>query len=129
MVGDQVFPFGISEDVDSIPEKQFCNFSFSEMMGNTPDSIHSGSTKFPILGSATILFHTASQTSDKLYLKVVQPGLINVTVVYDESVCGYPLFWDNDSIKFGEDEDEDKENEIETNSKNQISNEKIFAVK
>ena len=100
MVGEQVFQFGLSEDVDSIPQQDFCNFSFAEMVNNKQDSIHSGSTRFPILGSATILFNTASEKADKLYLKVKQPGLINVTVVYDESVCGYPLFWDNDSVKF-----------------------------
>jgi hypothetical protein len=114
MVGDQVFPFGVSEEIDSIPQQDYCDFSFAEIIKNSPDSIHSGSTKFPILGSATILFNTAAENADKLYLKVKQPGLINVTVVYDESVCGYPLFWDNDSIKF-EDKD-DSENQIEDKS-------------
>ena len=102
LIGEKVFPFGISEDVDSIPEKDFCNVSFAEISENTQDSIHSGRTKFPILGSATILFHNASEKSDKLYLKVKQPGLLSVTVVYDESVCGLPMFWDNDSIQFAE---------------------------
>lgn len=108
MVGDRVFPFGISEEIDSIPQKEFCNFSFAEISQNTQDSIHSGTTRFPILGSATILFHTAAVNADKLYLKVKQPGLINVTVVYDESVCGYPLFWDNDSAKFSNDKDHEE---------------------
>lgn len=123
MVGDQVFPFGISEEVDSIPSNDFCKFSFAEIVKNSADSIHSGTTKFPILGSATILFHTAAENADKLYLKVVQPGLINVTVVYDESVCGYPLFWDNDSVKFGN--DDDTENQMEE----QYSNEGTVAIK
>ena len=104
MVGDKVFPFGISEDIDSIPQDDYCNFSFAELVKDSQDSIHSGTTRFPILGSATILFHTAAENADKLYLKVKQPGLINVTVVYDPSVCGYPLFWDNDSVKFSNDE-------------------------
>ena len=104
MVGDKVFPFGISEDIDSIPQDDYCNFSFAELIKDSQDSIHSGTTRFPILGSATILFHTAAENADKLYLKVKQPGLINVTVVYDPSVCGYPLFWDNDSAKFSNDE-------------------------
>ncbi len=116
MVGDQVFPFGISEEVDSIPTNDFCKFSFAEIVKNSADSIHSGTTKFPILGSATILFHTAAENADKLYLKVVQPGLINVTVVYDESVCGYPLFWDNDSAKFSN--DENHENLMQDHSPN-----------
>ena len=120
MVGDKVFPFGISEELDSIPSKQFCNFSFAEMVNNKKDSIHSGATKFPILGSATILFHTAAKDADKLYLKVKQPGLINVTVVYDPSVCGYPLFWDNDSIKFDLNDDSENRDERGNNHDNGI---------
>lgn len=100
MVGSNVFPFEISQDVDSIPEARFCNISFAEFVHNSQDSIHSGAMKVPVLGSATILFCTAAQRSDKLYLKVVHPGLLSVCVVYDETVCGYPLFWDNDSTIF-----------------------------
>jgi len=102
MVANNIFPFGISENIDSIPETRFCDVSFAELVNNFQDSIHSGTTRFPILGSATILFCTASQQSDKLYLKVVHPGLLSVVVVYDETVCGYPLFWDNESVVFGE---------------------------
>ena len=120
MVGDKVFPFGISEDIDSIPSKQFCNFSFAEMVNNSQDSIHSGTTKFPILGSATILFHTAAKDADKLYLKVKQPGLINVTVVYDPSVCGYPLFWDNDSITFDSNDGSNNKVGLKDNSNGEI---------
>ena len=100
MVADNMFPFGISENIDSINETRFCDISFAEFVNNSQDSIHSGAVRFPILGSATILFCTASQQSDKLYLKVVHPGLLSVVVVYDESVCGYPLFWDNESAMF-----------------------------
>ena len=100
MVANKMFPFGISEDIDSIPETQFCDVSFVELVNNSQDSIHSGTTKFPIFGVATILFCTASQQSDKLYLKVIHPGLLSVAVVYDESVCGYPLFWDNEYAVF-----------------------------
>ena len=102
MVADNVFPFGISENIDSIPETRFCNVSFAELVNNSQDSIHSGTTRFPIFGSATILFCTASQQSDKLYLKVVHPGLLSVVVVYDETVCGYPMFWDDEASVFGE---------------------------
>ena len=102
MVADNVFPFGISENIDSIPETRFCDISLAELINSAQDSIHSGATRFPVLGSATILFCTASQQSDKLYLKVVHPGLLSVAVVYDESVCGYPLFWDNESDIFGD---------------------------
>ena len=100
MVADSMFPFGISENIDSINETRFCDISFAEFVNNSQDSIHSGAVRFPVLGSATILFCTASQQSDKLYLKVVHPGLLSVVVVYDESVCGYPLFWDNESAMF-----------------------------
>lgn len=100
MVGTNVFPFEISEDTDSIPESSFCNISFAELVNNSQDSIHSGVMKVRVIGSATILFCTASQQSDKLYLKVVHPGLMNVVVAYDETLCGYPLFWDNDSVIF-----------------------------
>jgi hypothetical protein len=102
MVADSMFPFGISENIDSINETRFCDISFAELVNNSQDSIHSGAVRFPIFGTATILFCTASQQSDKLYLKVVHPGLLSVVVVYDESVCGYPLFWDNESAMFGE---------------------------
>ena len=102
MVADNVFPFGISENIDSIPETRFCNVSFAELVNNSQDSIHSGTTRYPIFGSATILFCTASQQSDKLYLKVVHPGLLSVVVVYDETVCGYPMFWDDEASVFGE---------------------------
>lgn len=100
MVADNMFPFGISENIDSINETRFCDISFAEIVNNSQDSIHSGSVRFPIFGAATILFCTASQQSDKLYLKVVHPGLLSVVVVYDESVCGYPLFWDHESAVF-----------------------------
>ena len=102
MVANNIFPFGISENVDSIPDTRFCDVSLAEFVNSAQDSLHSGTTRFPILGSATILFCTASQQSDKLYLKVVHPGLLSVVVVYDETVCGYPLFWDNESVVFGE---------------------------
>lgn len=115
MVGENVFPFGISEQVDSIPEKGFCSLSFAEIVNNSKDSIHSGSTKFPILGSATILFNTAAKQSDRLYLKVKQTGLLSVTVVYDPEVCGYPLFWDNDSIPFKENEGQEVPQETNEN--------------
>ena len=100
LVADKMFPFGISEDIDSIPESRFCNISFAELVNNSQDSIHSGAARFPVFGMATILFCTASEQSDKLYLKVVHPGLLNVVVVYDESVCGYPLFWHNEIAVF-----------------------------
>ena len=116
MVGENVFPFGISEQLDSIPEKGFCDLSFAEIVNNSKDSIHSGNTKFPVLGSATILFHTASEQADRLYLKVKQPGLLSVTVVYDPEVCGYPLFWDNDSIPFQDFEDEEVPQDTNENS-------------
>lgn len=101
MVADKMFPFGISENIDSIPETRFCNVTFAELANNSLDSIHSATvTRFPFFGSGTILFCTASQQSDKLYLKVVHPGLLNVAIVYDETVCGYPLFWDNETVMF-----------------------------
>lgn len=100
MVADSMFPFGISENIDSINETRFCDISFAELVNNSQDSIHSGTVRFPIFGTATILFCTASQQSDKLYLKVVHPGLLSVIAVYDESVCGYPLFWDNETAMF-----------------------------
>ena len=106
LVGMDMFPFGISEDVDSIPDLDFCSVSFAELTNNSQDSIHSGSTRFPILGSATILFYTAAQEVDKLYLKIVQPGLLSVCVVYDETVCGYPLFWEEDSVMFEDREEQ-----------------------
>jgi len=102
MVADNVFPFVISENIDSIPETRFCDISLAELIDSAQDSIHSGVVRFPVLGSATILFCTASQQSDKLYLKVVHPGLLSVAVVYDETVCGYPMFWDDEASVFGE---------------------------
>ncbi len=101
LVADKMFPFGISENLDSIPETRFCNVTFVELANNSLDSIHlATTTKFPFFGSGTILFCTASQQSNKLYLKVVHPGLLNIAVVYDQTVCGYPLFWDNETAMF-----------------------------
>ena len=101
LVADKMFPFGISENLDSIPETRFCNVTFAELANNSSDSIHSAiTTRFPFFGSGAILFCTASQQSNKLYLKVVHPGLLNVAVVYDQTVCGYPLFWDNETAMF-----------------------------
>ena len=88
------------EELDSIPENDFCTITLAEIDDETDvsdpnnitvDSLTSSTTHFPALAAGTIVVQTAGEKAKKVYVKVVQKGLLNMTVTSSEDVCGYPV--------------------------------------
>jgi hypothetical protein len=93
-------PFWVEEYSDSLRKSDICSIEFLETSresldktGNLIkiDSIRSGIMQFPAFASGTTLVQQAGDHAERIYVKVMQPGIISLTVSSAEDACGFAL--------------------------------------
>ena len=93
-------PFWVEEYSDSLRKSDICSIEFLETSresldktGNLIkiDSIRSGIMQFPAFASGTTLVQQAGDHAERIYVKVMQPGIVSLTVSSAEDACGFAL--------------------------------------